>query len=223
MITCLIALEELFIALEECLIQNRWTPIMTTPANMTPSGRTLVSMCQTKMQSPTHVSSTACSFARIFMVEGTTNLQRSKKSDHADTSSVALTLEDKIASTSMNFGPHSQWPMLPLDKNLAKPQKPKTKTSKPSNKATLACHRSKSRPSSPRAICTQPTEIISKSKKKGPTKKSSKAPSKKGITHPNHSHANVEQIQVESLHDSNIAKMNKIFLNNLSQVTAAEI
>ncbi|GAB4858782.1 hypothetical protein Ancab_010259 [Ancistrocladus abbreviatus] len=39
-----------------------------------------------------HVSPTACSSARIFMAEGTGNLQRSKKSDHTDTSSVALTL-----------------------------------------------------------------------------------------------------------------------------------
>ncbi|GAB4858759.1 hypothetical protein Ancab_010236 [Ancistrocladus abbreviatus] len=170
-----------------------------------------------------HLSPTACSSAKIFMAEGTTNLQRSKKSDHADTSSVALTPEDKIASTSTNSGPHSQQPTLPLDKNLAKPQKPKTKSSKPLNKATPAYHPSKSRPSSPRVICTQRTEIISKSKKKGPTKKSYKAPSKKGITHPNHSHANVEQIQAESLHDSNIANMNRIFLNNLSQVMATEI
>ncbi|GAB4858778.1 hypothetical protein Ancab_010255 [Ancistrocladus abbreviatus] len=39
-----------------------------------------------------HVSPTVCSSAMIFMAEGTANLQRSKKSDHTDTSSVALTL-----------------------------------------------------------------------------------------------------------------------------------
>ncbi|GAB4858754.1 hypothetical protein Ancab_010231 [Ancistrocladus abbreviatus] len=39
-----------------------------------------------------HVSPTACSSAKIFMAEGTGNLQRSKKSDHTNTSSVALTL-----------------------------------------------------------------------------------------------------------------------------------
>ncbi|GAB4850419.1 hypothetical protein Ancab_029723, partial [Ancistrocladus abbreviatus] len=113
--------------------------------------------------------------------------------------------------------------MLPLDKNLAKPLNPKTKTSKPSNKATPSYLPSKSRPFSPEATCTQPTETISKSTKKGPTKKSSKAPSKWGITHPDGNHANVEQIQVESLHDSNIANMNKIFLNDLCKVTAVEI
>ncbi|GAB4849777.1 hypothetical protein Ancab_004573 [Ancistrocladus abbreviatus] len=101
-----------------------------------------------------HVSPTAYSSTRFFMAEGTTNLQRSKKSDDADTSLVALTLEDKIASTSTNSGPHSQQPTLPLDKNLAKPQKPKIKTSKPSIKAPPACHPSKSRPSSPGATCT---------------------------------------------------------------------
>ncbi|GAB4833800.1 hypothetical protein Ancab_032049 [Ancistrocladus abbreviatus] len=174
-----------------------------------------------------HVSLTTCSSARVFMAEGIANLKKSKKSDpiesKADTSSVAHTPEGKVASASTNPGPHPQRPTQALGTNLVRPLKPKKKTSKSSKKAASVYLPSNTKPISPGATCTKPTEAISNSKKKGPSKNSSKALSKWGITPPDLSHAVEEQVQAESLHDSNIENMNRIFLNNLSKVSAVDI
>ncbi|GAB4841730.1 hypothetical protein Ancab_022452 [Ancistrocladus abbreviatus] len=180
------------------------------------------------IQEGNHVSSSACSSTRALMAEGTVDLKRSKKSDSigskADTPFVASRPKggaDFLIAD--NLGPLSQGPILALDQNLIRPSKPKKKTCKPLKSAASVCLPSDTRPISPGANCTKPKESISNSKKKGSIKNSSKPFSKRGITLPNPKRTDEEQIQTESLHDSNIENVNRIFLNNLSKVMAEEI
>ncbi|GAB4853600.1 hypothetical protein Ancab_017791 [Ancistrocladus abbreviatus] len=138
-----------------------------------------------------------CSSARALMAEGTEDLKRSKKSDSigliAITPSVAFRPEGGVDFFIVdNPRPFSQGPTLALDQNQKRPSKPKKKTCKSLKRVVPACLPSDTRPISLRANYIKPIDSISNSKKKGPIKNSSKAPSKRGITLSDHRSADEE-------------------------------